>query len=68
MKRFTLVIALICALSASASAGDIPSGGIAPPPPPDPVRTVVGASGSTETSALLPASVFNLLQAIFWLI
>ncbi len=33
MKRFLMTIALMCLLSASALAGEIPSGGFASPPP-----------------------------------
>ncbi len=34
MKRFLMTIALACALSSSALAGDIPSGDAPAPPPP----------------------------------
>jgi|GEM_PF-1663725 len=33
MKRFLMTMVLACALSSSAVAGDIPSGGFAPPTP-----------------------------------
>lgn len=48
MKRFLMTIALSCVLSASALAGDIPSGGIAPPPPP---------SNGVTTSATSPGEI-----------
>jgi hypothetical protein len=38
MKRFVITLALMCALSSSGFAGDMPTGGIAPP-----------ANQSTET-------------------
>ena len=34
MKRFLAAMALVCAFSVSALAGDVPTGGFAPPPPP----------------------------------
>ncbi len=39
MKRFALGVALMCALSATAVAGEIPSTGITGPPPPPPGET-----------------------------
>jgi hypothetical protein len=40
MRRFVLAIALACTLSGSALAGDMPTGGIAPP----------STNGSTQTT------------------
>lgn len=44
MKRLVIVLVLTCALSGVALAGEMPIGGIAPPPPPEQTsitRTVV---------------------------
>lgn len=72
MKRFILIVALMCAMCAQTLAGEIPSGGFAPPPPIGPVQTAtttspgdipsVGSAGQISdaaVSALL--SVFGLL-------
>lgn len=49
MKRFVTAIAFSCVLSVSALAGETPSGGYAPPPPPN---------GQTQaTSATAPGDV-----------
>jgi hypothetical protein len=48
MKRILMIVALACVLSTSAVAGEIPTGGFAPPPPPE---------GVTETSTTLPGDV-----------
>ena len=44
MKRFVMATALACVVSGSAFAGDMPTGGIAPPPPLSSTQT------TTETS------------------
>jgi hypothetical protein len=44
MKRILMTVALICVLSATALAGDIPMGGFAPPPPPAPTETTSATS------------------------
>lgn len=44
MRRFVLAIALACTLSGSALAGDMPTGGIAPPPAKGPMQTIFGTS------------------------
>ena len=49
MKRFVLALALTCALSATAMAGEIPSTGIAPPPPP-------GATAQTDSPSEIPST------------
>lgn len=64
MKHFTMMVALICVLSVSTLAGDIPSGGIAPPPPPDGHMTVTGDIPSVG-SAVTVSDVLNLLQTMF---
>jgi hypothetical protein len=48
MKRSLMTIGLACVLSSSALAGEIPSGGIAPPPPP---------SNGVTTSATSPGEI-----------
>jgi len=40
MRRFVLAIALACTLSGSVLAGDMPTGGIAPPPTNGPTQTI----------------------------
>jgi hypothetical protein len=50
MKRFVMTIALTCALSASALAGDVPTVGVTPPPPPPP-------DGIQATSTSAPGDV-----------
>lgn len=37
MKRLVIVVALVCALSGTVLAGEIPSGDAPAPPPPSPV-------------------------------
>ena len=41
MKRIVLGVALMCVLSATTIAGEIPSTGITAPPPPSPLVTVI---------------------------
>jgi hypothetical protein len=53
MRRFVLAIALACTLSGSALAGDMPTGGIAPPPTNGPTQTItppgdIPTDGSAE--------------------
>jgi hypothetical protein len=51
MKRFVVVLALLALVSLPASAGEIPTGGIAPPPPPDGIQaTNQTAPGEIPTS------------------
>ena len=38
MKRFTMTMGLVCILSVSALAGNIPCDLVPPPPPPDPPK------------------------------
>ena len=45
MKRFVMTVALTCVLAGSALAGEVPSVGIIPPPPPNPT-----APGEIPTS------------------
>lgn len=51
MKRFLSVIALTCLLAVSTLAGDLATGGIAPPPPPgDGVTASSPSPGDVPTS------------------
>ena len=47
MKRFVLAIALACALSSTALAGEVPTTGVTTPEPPNPVVAVILAIIST---------------------
>lgn len=50
MKRFVMAVTLALALSSIAVAGNIPTGGIAPPPPPgDEVATSSTSPGALPT-------------------
>jgi hypothetical protein len=50
MKRFLEAIALACVFSVSALAGELPTGGIAPPPPPG-----VGITTTATSPADIPS-------------
>lgn len=54
MKRILMTVALTCVLSVTALAGDIPTGGFAPPPPDEPTET---------TTATLPGDMPNGVSA-----
>jgi len=49
MKRFAMALALMCALSTSILAGDMPTGGKSEPPPP----STISSSSSTSSTVLL---------------
>lgn len=66
MKRFLTSTLLIGVLAASTLAGDIPTGGIAPPPPPDKSTTAMGDLPSVG-SAVTVSDVIYLLQTVFGL-
>jgi hypothetical protein len=51
MKRFATAIALSCVLSGSALAGDMPTGGIAPPPPPTSMTQTTGFTSDVPNCA-----------------
>lgn len=51
MKRLALALILMCILSVSALAGDIPTAGVASTPPPQP--TTQSTSSSIATTILL---------------
>jgi hypothetical protein len=44
MKRFMMTIALVCVLSSSALAGEIPTSGVTSPPPSEPTETTSATS------------------------
>jgi hypothetical protein len=51
MKRFMMTIALVCVLSSSALAGEIPTSGVTSPPPGEPTETTSATSpGEIPTS------------------
>jgi hypothetical protein len=41
MKRFAMSVALVCVLSSTVLAGNVPSTDYVPPPPPSPMTTVI---------------------------
>jgi hypothetical protein len=53
MKRFVMTVVLACALSASALAGEVPTGGFTPPPPPPPPGD--GVTTSTTSPGEIPS-------------
>ena len=55
MKRFAMTLALMCALSTSILAGDMPAGGKSEPPPPPPPT-------SSASSTLLLNVVLTLIS------
>ena len=55
MKRFAMAVALVCALSTSILAGDMPTTGKSEPPPPPPTAS------STSTSSTLLRVVLTLI-------
>ena len=60
MKHFVIAVALVCALSVSALGGQVPTGGIAPPPPPgDGVTTSSTSPGQVPTGGLTEQSTTN---------
>lgn len=70
MKRFVMTIALTCALSASALAGDVPTVGVTPPPPPPPdglQATITSALGDIPPVGFtqgVSEAVLTLIQSI----
>ena len=61
MKRLTLAMALACVLSSAALAGEVPSGGYAPPDPDETTQTTpfaapgdVPSGGYTEQTSTDP--------------
>ena len=68
MKRLGIALVLTCALTVSASAGDIPTIGVASPPPPPPgdVSTtgVVSLPPSVETQSSITTILLTLLDLI----
>jgi hypothetical protein len=54
MKRFVIVVALTCALSSTALAGNIPTGGIVSPPPPPPAEETAQPGNIPSTDPTSP--------------
>ena len=52
MKRLAMALALMCALSTSIIAGEMPTGGKAEPPPP-PTTSSTASTSSTLLSVIL---------------
>jgi hypothetical protein len=50
MKRFAMALALMCALSTSIFAGDMPTGGKSEPPP---LPTTTSSTSSTSSTVLV---------------
>ena len=53
MKRFAMALALICALSTSIFAGDMPTTGKSEPPPPGDISTPGNTQGPTVLATIL---------------
>ena len=66
MKRFLMALALSCALSTTALAGNIPTSGITPPPPEDPQTMSSDSVSSTDYAA--PGSEDSLLAILLTII
>lgn len=60
MKRLGIALILTCALSVSALAGDIPTIGVASPPPPAPGETST-PPGATQGQSLLQAIILTMI-------
>jgi hypothetical protein len=67
MKRFLMALALSCALSTTALAGNIPTSGITPPPPPEDTQTTSSDSVSF-TDYAAPESEDSLLTMLLTII
>jgi hypothetical protein len=67
MKRFLMALALSCALSTTALAGNIPTSGITPPPPPEDTQTTSSDSVSS-TDYAAPESEDSLLTMLLTII
>ena len=52
MKRFAMALALMCALSTSIFAGEMPTGGKSEPPPP-PTTSSTASTSSTLLNVIL---------------
>ena len=61
MKRFAMALALMCALSTSIFAGDMPTGGKSEPPPPP------STSASTATATATANTLLNVLLPLITL-
>ncbi len=72
MKRFVLTVALVCAVSSSTLAGEVPTGGIAPPPPPgDGLTTSSTSPGDLPTGGFaeeVEETAWSALMAVLSLI
>ena len=66
MKHFVITVTLTFMLSATALAGDIPTGGIAPPPAPDSAPS--GQIPSDGTSLQISDAAMNLIQTLLGLL
>lgn len=72
MKRFLMVVTIVFAISSITLAGNIPTGGIAPPPPPDyGITTSSTAPGDVPTSGVaeeVEETAWSTLMAVLSLI
>ena len=78
MKRFVIALALACVLSGSALAGDMPTGGIAPPPSgatqtttstsPGDIPTVPGDIPTSGTAEQISDAALSVLLTVFGLL
>lgn len=73
MKRFLMVVTIVFAISTTAVAGNIPTGGIAPPPPPtgDGITTSSPSPGDLPTSGVyeeVEETAWSTLMAVLSLI
>ena len=53
MKRLTMALALMCALSTSIIAGEMPTGGKAEPPPPPTTSSTASTSSTVLVTVIL---------------
>lgn len=53
MKRFAMALALMCALSTSLIAGEMPTGGKSEPPPPPTTSSTSSTSSTALVSVIL---------------
>jgi hypothetical protein len=72
MKRFLMTVALTCILSMSALAGEIPTVGVAQPPPSGTTQTTSAASPgdipSTDVAQPTSNALLSFIQAVIGLL
>jgi hypothetical protein len=68
MKRFLITVALTCILSMSALAGEIPTVGVASPPPSGTSATAPGEIPTSSAARPVSGAALSLIQALLGLL